>query len=168
MFCPFTLGVEVARELGGQIQTGFFTPVLHRNTIPVSKEQIFYTMAPNQTEVEVRVRAMRKVADNVFLGELMVSNLPPSPEGTPFFIRFSYDVSGVLEVEAYAHGGKKFRTVLTSHVKGAIPKIDRTSSTQDPRTEVLSAKTLPISNSPTVCRADAGRTASIATISLTQ
>ena len=123
--CPFTMGVEVVRELGGQIQDGYFSPVLHRNsTIPISKEEVYSTVSTNQTAVKVRVYQgdARKVADNVLLGELEVSSLPPMPEGSPFYIRFTYDMSGVLEVEAYAPGGKKFRTVLTNHIKGLSPK----------------------------------------------
>jgi molecular chaperone HscC len=123
--CPFTMGVEVVRELGGQIRDGYFSPVLHRNsTVPISKEEMFSTVAANQPAVTVKVYQgdARKVADNVFLGELEVSPLPPGPAGSPFFIRFTYDISGVLEVEAYAPGGKKFHTVLTNHLKELSPK----------------------------------------------
>ena len=122
--CPFTMGVEVCKELGGQMRDGYFSPVLHRNsTIPISKEELYSTVAPNQTSVTVKVFQgdARKVADNVLLGELEVSALPPGPAGSPFYIRFTYDMSGVLEVEAYAPGGKKFRTVLTNHVQGLTP-----------------------------------------------
>ena len=123
--CPFTLGVEIARELGGQVNAGYFSPVLHRNsTIPVSREEIFGTMSVNQPSVTVKIYQgdARKVSENVLLGELEVSALPPGPAGSPFHIRFTYDLSGVLEVEAYAPGGKKFRTVLTNHIKGLSPK----------------------------------------------
>ncbi len=123
--CPFTLGVEVVKQLGGQIQDGYFSPVLHRNsTIPISKEEIYSTVVTNQPSVTVKVFQgdARKVSDNVLLGQLEVSPLPPGPAGSPFYIRFTYDVSGVLEVEAYTLGGKKFRTVLTNHVKGLSPK----------------------------------------------
>ncbi len=123
--CPFTMGVEVVRELGGQIQDGYFSPVLHRNsTIPISREQVFSTVVANQQSVTVKVFQgdARKVADNVLLGVLEVSSMPPGPAGSPFYIRFTYDLSGVLEVEAYAPGGKKFHTVLTNHVKGLSPK----------------------------------------------
>ncbi|MFK8112882.1 MAG: Hsp70 family protein [Rubripirellula sp.] len=123
--CPFTMGVEVVRELGGQMRDGYFSPVLHRNsTIPISKEEVFSTVVANQPAVTVKVYQgdARKVSDNVLLGELEVSPLPPGPAGSPFYIRFTYDMSGVLEVEAYAPGGKKYRTMLTSHVQGLSPK----------------------------------------------
>ena len=123
--CPFTLGVEVVKDFGGHYQDGYFQPVLHRNsTIPVSKEEAFSTVAPNQSEVTLKVFQgdARKVKDNVALGELTVRDLPPGPAGTPVYVRFTYDLSGVLEVEAYTEGGQKFSTVLTSHLKGLSPK----------------------------------------------
>ena len=119
--CPFTLGVEIVKEFGGHLQDGYFQPVLHRNsTIPVSKEESFSTVTPNQTQVTLKVFQgdARKVADNVALGSLEVTGLPPGPAGSPIYVRFTYDLSGVLEVEAYAPGGTKFSTVLTNHIQG--------------------------------------------------
>ncbi len=119
--CPFTLGVEIAKEFGGQTSAGYFHPILHRNsTIPISREEVFFTIQPNQRQVEVRVFQgdARRVADNVELGSLMVQGIPPGPAGQAIHIRFTYDLNGLLEVEAYSAGGKKHRTVLTNHVHG--------------------------------------------------
>ncbi|MGI9474610.1 MAG: Hsp70 family protein, partial [Rubripirellula sp.] len=123
--CPFTLGVEIAKDLGGHLQDGYFQPILHRNsTIPISCEHMFQTVAPNQSQVTLKVFQgdARKVADNVQLGSLEVKDLPPGPAGSPVYVRFSYDLSGVLEVEAYAPGGHKFSSVLTNHVQGLSAK----------------------------------------------
>lgn len=124
--CPFTLGVEIVKEFGGQIRTGYFHPVLHRNsTIPISREEIFHTVMPNQPLVEVRVFQgdARRVDDNVELGKLVVENLPARPAGMPIHIRFTYDINGLLEVEAYTPGaGKKHRAILTNHVRGLTPE----------------------------------------------
>ncbi|KLU02944.1 Chaperone protein DnaK [Rhodopirellula islandica] len=122
--CPFTLGVEVVKEFGGHMQDGYFKPVLHRNcTIPISREEIFSTVAANQSNVTLKVFQgdARKVADNTALGQLEVKGLPPGPAGSPIYVRFTYDLSGVLEVEAYAPGGERFRTVLTNHVHQLSP-----------------------------------------------
>ncbi len=119
--CPFTLGVEIVKELGGQIRDGYFHPILHRNTtIPVSREEMFSTVTANQAEVVVRVFQGdgRRVEDNTPLGQVTVKGIPPGPAGTPVAIRFTYDISGVVEVEAYAIGGQKFRTVLASKTTG--------------------------------------------------
>ncbi|MEM8943770.1 MAG: molecular chaperone HscC [Planctomycetota bacterium] len=117
--CPHTLGVDTAKELGSQIKSGYFTPIIHRNsTIPTSKEQVFSTMQPNQQTVQIDVYQgeHRRVEKNLKLGELTVSNIPPGPAGQEIYIRFTYDLNGLIEVEAYAGGtGKKFSTVLTQH-----------------------------------------------------
>jgi molecular chaperone HscC len=117
--CPFTLGVQTAKEFGSEIKAGYFTPIIHRNTtIPVSKELSFGTMHANQREVVVDVYQgeHRLVEKNHKLGELRVVDIPPGPAGKQISIRFTYDLNGILEVEAYVPGvGKKFRTVLTQH-----------------------------------------------------
>ncbi len=119
--CPFTLGVEVAKQFGNQIMEGYYTPVIHRNTtIPVSREEQFSTLRSNQTEIEIRIYQgeSRKVKDNLCLGELTVTGIPPSAEPTPFLCRFTYDINGILEVEAYLPStGQKVSTVLTQHAR---------------------------------------------------
>ncbi|MCA9234209.1 MAG: Hsp70 family protein [Planctomycetales bacterium] len=124
--CPFTLGVDTAKHMGSQIKSGYFTPIIHRNTtIPVSREETFSTILPNQREVTVEVYQgeNRKVEKNLKLGELTVDGIPPGPPGQEVFIRFTYDLNGILEVEAYVAGsGKKFRTVLTQHAASLSPE----------------------------------------------
>lgn len=120
--CPFTLGVETAREYGNRVMDGYYAPVIHRNTtIPVSKEEVFYTMVANQREVNIQVYQgeSRKVTDNIKLGEVLVDDIPPGPAGHPVYVRFTYDLNGILEVEAVAgESGRKNRTVITSHASG--------------------------------------------------
>jgi molecular chaperone HscC len=116
---PFTLGVEVVKEFGGRMSDGYFQPIIHRNTtIPVSREESFSTVTANQTEVRLRVfqGESRRVKDNLLLGELQVTGIPPGPAGQEVLVRFTYDLNGILEVEAIVPGsGKRFQTVLTQH-----------------------------------------------------
>ncbi|MFN0058772.1 MAG: Hsp70 family protein [Planctomycetota bacterium] len=120
--CPFTLGVEIVKVFGQQRRDGYFMPIIHRNTtIPVSCEEIVSTLDANQREITVRVFQgdARRVEDNLPLGELRVTGIPPGPAGTEIHVRFTYDLNGILEVEAFVpSAGKKFQTVLTQHVKG--------------------------------------------------
>jgi molecular chaperone HscC len=117
--CPFTLGVEVVKQFGGQIADGYFQPVINRNTtIPVSREEVFNTVVANQPEVLLRVYQgeARKVKDNLLLGELKIDNIPPGPAGHPVQVRFTYDINGLLEVEAIiAETQQRFSLVLTQH-----------------------------------------------------
>jgi molecular chaperone HscC len=119
--CPYTLGVGMAKQFGNQYKSGYFSPVIHRNTtVPVSREESFFTISPNQTAVLFKVYQgeARKVKNNLYLGELEVKGIPPGPSGTEVRVRFTYDLNGILEIEAYVEGSsKRFQTVLTNHVK---------------------------------------------------
>ena len=124
--CPHTLGVEIMKELGGQRVEGYFSPVIHRNTtIPVSKEGMFSTVEPNQYSLELRVfqGEGRKVKDNLLLGTLQVTGIPPGPAGSPIAVRFTYDTNGILEVEAIVpSSGNRFSTVLAPASTGLTKK----------------------------------------------
>ena len=117
--CPFTLGVEICKDFAGQTLDGYFSPVIHRNTtVPVSREEIYNTVSPNQPEVLLRIfqGESRKVKDNLELGELAIKGLPAAPAGLPVHVRFTYDQNGILEVEAFIPDtGKKASAVLTNH-----------------------------------------------------
>lgn len=99
---PFTLGVEVVKRHYGQIEEGFFLPLIERNTfLPVSKMQSVCTVYPNQSQVILKVYQGegRRVKDNILLGEMTVS-VPPRPAGeVSLDIRFTYTLDGLLEVE---------------------------------------------------------------------
>ena len=120
--CPHTLGVETVKEFASEVKPGYFTPIIHRNTtIPVSREKLFSTVTPNQLEVNVVVYQgeHRRVEQNLKIGELKVTGLPPGPAGKEFCIRFTYDLNGILEVEAYVPDSpKKYRAVLTHNARG--------------------------------------------------
>jgi molecular chaperone HscC len=114
------LGVDTAKNFGTQIRSGYYTPIIDRNTtIPVSKEHVFSTTHANQRIVQIDVYQgeNRRVEKNLKLGELTVPDIPPGPAGQEVYIRFTYDINGILEVEAYAAGReeKKARVVLTQH-----------------------------------------------------
>ncbi|MGL6076667.1 MAG: Hsp70 family protein [Fimbriiglobus sp.] len=119
---PFTLGLEVAKEFGSEIRSGFFDPIIDRNSvIPVSRAKTYSTMHPNQTQILVKVfqGESRKVTENLLLGEVEVAGIPAGPPGQQVEIRFSYDLNGILEVEAMIVATKKKVTkVITKHASG--------------------------------------------------
>ncbi|WP_417392103.1 Hsp70 family protein [Gimesia sp.] len=119
--CPFTLGTEIIKEFGRRQVNGYYLPIIHRNTtIPVSREEVVGTVEPNQREMTINVYQGegRKVEDNLFLGTMKVTGIPPGPSGKPVHLRFTYDMNGILEVEAFVpETGKKFKTVLTQHAR---------------------------------------------------
>ena len=101
--CPFTLGVETSEPLpNGGIRNGLFAPVIERNTVvPASRVESFSTVKDGQRAVEFPIYQgeSRFVSENVKLGTVRVS-VPPRRAGmVEVECRFSYDASGLLEVD---------------------------------------------------------------------
>jgi molecular chaperone HscC len=119
---PFSMGVAICKHLGTEVRDGYYLPIIHRNTtIPVSRVKRVATVTANQTEVSVRVfqGEGRRVEDNLLLGEFSVRGIPNGPAGQEVDIRFTYDLNGVLEVEAtVVASNKKTQLVLTNHSRG--------------------------------------------------
>lgn len=100
---PFTLGIDVAeRDQRGTVQSGIFSPIIERNSpVPISRVEYYHTMADNQRKIDFGVYQgeARNVSANVRLGELSVQ-VPPKPAGEVMIeVRFTYDTSGLLEVD---------------------------------------------------------------------
>jgi molecular chaperone HscC len=119
---PFTLGVGISKEFGGDLRDGYFSPVIERNsTIPVSRVKQYGTILPNQRAIVLKVYQGegRRVEDNLLLGEFEVSGIPPGPPGQAVDVRFTYDLNGVLEIEATVVATKRtFTHVIAKHAKG--------------------------------------------------
>ena len=100
---PFTLGVGTAtRDQHGRYHDDIFAPIIERNTpVPVSRMEGFRTLSDNQRQVVFAIYQgeARDVKKNVKLGELTVP-VPPRPAGeVGVDVRFTYDTSGLLEVD---------------------------------------------------------------------
>ena len=123
---PFTLGIMVVKDFGPEKRDGYFLPIIQRNsTIPISRVERVATVSPNQTMLQVKIYQgeARRVEDNLFLGEFEVKGVPPGPPGQPVDIRFTYDLNGVLEVEAtIVETKKRVNHVVTHHAHGLSAK----------------------------------------------
>lgn len=102
--CPYSLGIEVTRQLSPQLTVhGHFDPVIERNTpVPVSRVKRYFPTAEGQKVVDLKVYQgeARLVKDNIKLGDLRIE-LPSAPiEECGVDVRFTYDVNGLLQVEA--------------------------------------------------------------------
>ncbi len=119
---PFTLGIAISKRFGNERRHGYFLPIIDRNTtIPVSRVENVATMEPNQTEVEVKVYQgeSRRVENNLLLGDFTVKGIPRGPAGQEVDVRFTYDLNGVLEVEATVVATKqKVSHIITKHARG--------------------------------------------------
>lgn len=116
--CPYSLGTQVSRrDAQGRLQSGFFEPIIQRNSVvPVSREQRFLPVAQGQTMLQLDVFQGESpmVEHNIKLGELEVAIDPAlSPQENAVDLRFTYDVNGVLQVEATVRStGKHYELVL--------------------------------------------------------
>jgi molecular chaperone HscC len=124
---PFTLGVETSIKHGdgsGSRLDGRFLPIIERNTvIPVSRSEVVYTIEDNQRRMAIRVfqGESRLVKDNVRLGELNIT-LPPGPAGKEKIdIRFTYDTSGLLEVDVTTLSTGRTETLAIEGNPGVLP-----------------------------------------------
>lgn len=100
---PFTMGIEISKEFVSGHKSGYYLPIIHRNTpIPISRIERVYTIKPNQTTVNVSVYQgeSRRVEQNLQLAKFSVTGIPRRPDRQPIDIRFTYDLNGILEVEA--------------------------------------------------------------------
>jgi molecular chaperone HscC len=100
---PFTLGVNTAtRDAHGRFHDDIFAPIIERNTpVPVSRMERFCTLGDNQRQVTLAIYQgeARDVKKNVKLGELTVP-VPPKRAGeVGVEVRFTYDTSGLLDVD---------------------------------------------------------------------
>jgi molecular chaperone HscC len=123
---PFTLGVEVVRtESPGHHIHGLYMPIIERNTvIPASRAKIVNNVYDNQTSITIAVYQgeAHLVKDNIKLGEMSV-HCPPAPAGqTRLDIRFTYDTSGLLEVEAVVFSTGVRETLVIEGNPGVLSK----------------------------------------------
>jgi molecular chaperone HscC len=123
---PFSLGINICKMFGHERREGYFLPIIDRNTtIPVSRVNTVGTVSANQTELKVEIYQGegRRVEDNLRIGQFEVTGIPRGPAGQSVDIRFTYDLNGVLEVEATVAATKrKFTHVITRHAKGLSPE----------------------------------------------
>jgi len=126
--CPYTLGIETSEESApGAYRSGLFLPVIERNTvIPASRARTVYALRDYQAMVELKVfqGESREVRDNVPLGSLRVP-LPRLPrEQQNVEVRFTYDINGLLEVEASVLATGTRQRLVIEHTPGAMSRED--------------------------------------------
>ncbi len=102
---PYSLGIEAATWVGEHLIPDIYNVLIHRNTtIPVTKEQIFQTIQPNQKAVHIKVyQGEAPIASaNTLLGDFLIEDLAPASPGEfpTVNVRFDFDVNGMLHVSA--------------------------------------------------------------------
>ncbi len=102
---PFSMGVAAMQhQPDGTMVPDRFAVVIPRNTtIPATRTNTFYTLAPGQTAVAIRVFQGESgwVEENHYLGEFSLEGLPLNfAEQEEVEVTFAYNLNGLLEVSA--------------------------------------------------------------------
>jgi molecular chaperone HscC len=101
---PYSMGVDTAKQLDAtNFSFGHFDPLIERNSIiPVSRVKRYHPLADSQRAIVFPIYQgeARLVADNIRLGELRLDLPPGRAEDNGVDVRFTYDVNGLLQVEA--------------------------------------------------------------------
>ena len=127
--CPYTLGTEVNSDSGDS--GGHFLPVIERNSVvPISIVRTVQTAHDNQKHVCINIYQgeNRLVRKNIFLGSMNV-DVPAGKAGEQLIdIRYSYDMNGLLEVEATVCSTNKVYTKIIEHSPGTLTKEELSKS----------------------------------------
>ena len=121
---PFTLGVEVSKGREGlTLLSGIFSPLIERNTvIPASRSTTLVTVNEFQKRITLNIfqGEARSVSDNIYLGKLGVP-IPPDRAGAQGVdVRFTYDASGLLEVEVLVKSTGLRRSTVIENQPGVL------------------------------------------------
>lgn len=126
--CPYTLGVETVHRMpgGGEVD-GYFSPIIERNTVvPASRVKRYVPVREGQRmlKLEIFQGEARLVRDNIALGALEVP-LPRGPNVEPNVeVRFTYDVNGLLEVEATVLATAEVHRLVIQGNSGVLSELE--------------------------------------------
>ena len=122
--CPYTLGLSVGRmDANGRHTNGHFAPLIERNcTVPVSREERFQPSQDWQTELHLEVYQGEspRVANNIWLGVLKLPLPRKKADDNPVDVRFTYDINGVLQVEATVVADGSRHELILQNSPGAM------------------------------------------------
>jgi len=101
---PYSLGIAMSMRLDDDTWShGHFDPIIERNTVvPVSRVKTYAPTGQRSDHVALQVYQgeARMARDNIALGSLKVPLPPGSEQDRSVDVRFTYDVNGLLQVEA--------------------------------------------------------------------
>ncbi|HTQ02445.1 MAG TPA: Hsp70 family protein [Polyangiaceae bacterium] len=123
---PFSLGVATAEKLGEAVVSDIFTPIIERGTVlPVSRVRPFSTLGSNQTQIRLSVfqGEHAQCSKNQKIGEYLIQGVPAREGGGETVeVRFSYDMNGVLDVDATVVATGKTASFTIERDSGRLSK----------------------------------------------
>jgi molecular chaperone HscC len=101
---PYSLGVDTSRELpDGSLSAGHFDPIIERNSpVPISRVKSYVPVVQGQKKMQIGIYQgeARMARDNIRLGEIVVMLPGGAIQDGDTHVRFTYDVNGILQVQA--------------------------------------------------------------------
>ena len=122
--CPYSLGLSTTREFGyNERREGLFMPIIERNTvIPASRSRLVGPVTEKQELINLKIYQgeSHDVKDNIALGNLNVM-LPNATEADRSVeVRFTYDINGLLEVQATVQATNITSTLVIEQTPGSM------------------------------------------------
>ena len=121
---PHSLGIAIVQVFMDQlIPDQMKVLIRHNTTIPVTQEEEFYALSPEQTSIRIEVYQGENpiASDNILLGNFLIEGLEAETPGDlpKITVRFDLDVNGILKVTAHHRktGKQKTITVEASHTR---------------------------------------------------
>jgi molecular chaperone DnaK len=111
-----TLDNVTMRGLGSGLKADYFSPIIRRNTqVPVSRSEVYHTVADGQERVEVEVYQgeSSRCSENTLIGRFLFPLLP-APKGSPSVVEFRYDLDGIIQVIVHQKGTDNRKEVTLS------------------------------------------------------
>ena len=127
----FTLGCDTARQIGNTYREGYFQPIIERNSIiPTSREEMFSTIQLGQEVLRFRIFQGESplAMNNLALGEIEVKVPRNMEHHESAIVRFTYDVSGLLEVDVTVQSTGKKASLVISKLAGEMSEADITAA----------------------------------------
>lgn len=131
--CPYTLGVAALKYFDYyRLPTDMdlsFDPIIPRNvTIPTTIDRQYSTCTDHQKAVNIKVY-QGEYSDpslNNFLGEFQLDGIPPAPAmEEKINIMFSYDINGILNVDAtIVSTGEKASITISTTENEMVEEVD--------------------------------------------
>ena len=125
---PYTMGLETSKaDERGNIHSGFFAPIIERNsTVPVSRSETFGPVRDHQKELELVIYQGESphVSHNVRLGMISIALEARKALENQVEVRFTYDVNGLLQVEATELRTKRRHELIIQQNPGLLSEQD--------------------------------------------
>jgi molecular chaperone HscC len=131
---PFSLGIASAQNVGDAVVHGIFSPIIERGTVlPASRVERFVTMGDGQKQLNVVVYQGEHphCSKNRKIGEYELKGIPPRRAGEEAVdVRFTYDMNGVLDVDATIVSTQKTATFTIERTPGRLSRSELDAARQ--------------------------------------